>query len=76
MRDLHRIGCDFLTIGQYLRPTSSRRPVAAFVPPEQFSIYRTWGKELGFSFVASGPYVRSSYNAFEALSGVLSLPSI
>ncbi len=65
MEDLRKAGCEILTVGQYLRPTAAHRPVAEFVPPEQFEQYRRWGEELGFSFVASGPYVRSSYNAFE-----------
>lgn len=66
-RDLREVGCDLLTIGQYLRPTPAHREVAEFVPPGRFEIYRAWALELGFSFVASAPYVRSSYNAFEAL---------
>ncbi len=65
MIDLREVGCDILTIGQYLQPTPSHRPVSSFVPPETFSLYRRWGGELGFCSVASGPYVRSSYNAWE-----------
>ncbi len=68
LEDLREAGCDLLTIGQYLQPTPIHRPVAEFIPPEQFDLYRSWGEEMGFSFVASAPYVRSSYNAFEALS--------
>ena len=71
MVDLREVGCDLLTVGQYLQPTPSAWPVADFVTPESFSLYRSWGEELGFSFVASGPYVRSSYNAWEALKGAL-----
>ncbi len=67
LRDLRAVGCDLLTIGQYLRPTPAHRPVAQFLPPDRFELYRAWALELGFSFVASAPYVRSSYNAFEAL---------
>ncbi len=63
--DLRRVGCDLLTIGQYLQPTPHHRQVTAFIPPEQFLAYRTLAKRLGFSTVASGPYVRSSYNAYE-----------
>ena len=66
MKDLRAIGCDLLTIGQYLKPTPHHRQVSFFVLPEQFDRYRQWGNTLGFEFVASGPYVRSSYNAFEA----------
>ena len=67
MEDLRAAGCQILTVGQYLRPTLNHREVGEFVPPERFELYRQWGEELGFSFVASAPYVRSSYNAFEAL---------
>ena len=66
MMDLREAGCQILTVGQYLRPTLMHRAVSEFVPPERFELYRQWGEELGFSFVASAPYVRSSYNAFEA----------
>ncbi|MBI3614914.1 MAG: lipoyl synthase [Candidatus Omnitrophica bacterium] len=69
MEDLRGAGCDLLTIGQYLQPTLDHPKVTAFVEPEQFEDYRTWAQALGFSFTASAPYVRSSYNAFEALRG-------
>lgn len=67
MADLKGAGCDILTVGQYLRPTPEHLPVAEFLSPEAFERYRAWGQAMGFSFVASGSYVRSSYNAFEAL---------
>ena len=67
MEDLREAGCSILTIGQYLRPTLVHREVAEFIPPEWFAEYRRWGEQMGFGFVASAPYVRSSYNAFEAL---------
>lgn len=67
MTDLREAGCEILTIGQYLRPTPAHAPVREFVSPERFQEYRVWGLEMGFSFVASAPYVRSSYNAFEAM---------
>ncbi|MCM8811892.1 MAG: lipoyl synthase [Candidatus Omnitrophica bacterium] len=66
--DLRSVGCDFLTIGQYLQPTPAHRPVGEFVILEQFEEYKEWAYEAGFSFVASGPYVRSSYNAYEAFA--------
>ena len=69
MEDLREAGCELLTIGQYLQPTLDQAKVIDFISPEQFLVYRAWGRELGFSFVASAPYVRSSYNAFEALRG-------
>lgn len=69
MKDLRGTGCELLTIGQYLQPTLNQAKVLEFVSPELFLVYRAWGQEMGFSFVASAPYVRSSYNAFESLRG-------
>jgi lipoic acid synthetase len=63
MEDLHSVGVDILTIGQYLQPTKNHLPVAEFVTPEQFKKYETQGLEMGFKFVSSGPLVRSSYHA-------------
>lgn len=63
MRDLRTHGCDMLTIGQYLRPSRHHLPVQRYVTPEQFEIFRLAGLEMGFSQVASGPLVRSSYHA-------------
>lgn len=65
MRDLRAVGCDFLTVGQYLRPTPKHLEVQQFVHPEQFARYERIGMELGFKYVASGPLVRSSYKAGE-----------
>jgi len=65
MRDLRAIGCRFLTVGQYLRPTPSHLEVVEFIPPERFSRYEQMGLALGFEYVASGPLVRSSYKAGE-----------
>ena len=62
---LHPEVVDFLTIGQYLRPTAWNLEVKEYVPPQQYEWYRTKGLELGFKYVASGPYVRSSYKAGE-----------
>lgn len=67
MEDLRGAGCQLLTIGQYLQPTLAQRPVTESVPLERYAEYRQWGMDLGFEHVASGPYVRSSYNAYEAL---------
>lgn len=63
MRDLREHGCDMLTIGQYLRPSRHHLPVQRYVAPEQFEVFKTLGMEMGFSHVASGPLVRSSYHA-------------
>ncbi len=56
---------DFLTIGQYLRPSARHLPVVEFVHPEVFAKYKVLGEQKGFKYVASGPLVRSSYRAGE-----------
>lgn len=63
MHDLRAVGCDILTVGQYLQPTRNNLPVLAFVTPEQFEAYGRDARDLGFGHVASGPKVRSSYHA-------------
>lgn len=65
LRDLRSAGVDAVTIGQYLRPTMRHLPVNEFVPPSVFKEYEAIGRDLGFAFVASGPFIRSSYNAIE-----------
>jgi lipoic acid synthetase len=65
MADLRAVGCDFLTIGQYLQPTRKHLEVVEFLPPERFAAWERQGLELGFKYVASGPLVRSSYKAGE-----------
>ena len=67
MHDLLNAGCDILTIGQYLSPSTAKRhlKVERFVSPEQFAEYQRVGKELGFKHVMSAPLVRSSYIAEE-----------
>jgi lipoic acid synthetase len=65
LRDLRVAGVDAVTIGQYLRPTMKHLPVHTFVPPDEFKEYEMIGEDLGFAFVASAPFVRSSYNAIE-----------
>ena len=69
MGDLQRSGCGVLTIGQYLAPSADHWPVARFVEPEQFDRYRAEALAMGFAAVASGPLVRSSYNAQDLLPG-------
>ena len=71
LRDLRDAGCDLLTIGQYLQPRQDRLPVVRFVPPKEFEEYRTIGEEMGFKAVASGPFVRSSFHAFEMFKTTL-----
>ncbi len=63
MRDLRAHGCEMLTLGQYLQPSRDHLPVDRFVTPEEFSQLREVGERMGFSNVASGPMVRSSYHA-------------
>lgn len=65
MRDLRGIGVSFFTIGQYLRPSLNHYPVKEYVHPEVFTAYEKMGEALGFTFVAAGPFVRSSYKAGE-----------
>jgi len=68
MGDLLRVGCELLTIGQYLAPSAGHVPVARYVLPATFDEYARCGTAMGFRGVASGPLVRSSYRA-EALLG-------
>jgi lipoic acid synthetase len=63
MADLRRHGCDMLTLGQYLQPSRDHLPVARYVTPETFDEFRARADQMGFSNVASGPMVRSSYHA-------------
>ena len=63
MKDLRAVGCDLLTITQYLRPTPRHHPVERWVKPEEFVELREEALELGFAGVMSGPLVRSSYRA-------------
>jgi len=65
MKDLRSVDVDFLTIGQYLRPSLRHLPVVEYVHPDKFKTYETKGLELGFKYVAAGPNVRSSYRAGE-----------
>jgi lipoic acid synthetase len=65
LADLRRVGCDLLTLGQYLQPTLKHLPVVEFVTPEKFAEYGARAREMGFQHVASAPMVRSSYHADE-----------
>jgi lipoyl synthase len=62
--DLRRVGCDILTLGQYLRPTREHLPVERYVAPAEFDRLGSIARELGFRHVESGPLVRSSYHAW------------
>jgi lipoic acid synthetase len=69
MDELRAAGVDILTLGQYLRPTVNHLPVMRFVAPDEFNRYREWGLARGFRECVSGPLVRSSYRAEQALAG-------
>jgi len=72
LKDMRAHDIDAVTIGQYLRPTMRHLPVVRYVHPDEFKAYEDLGNELGFAFVASGPFVRSSYNAVAFSEKVLS----
>jgi lipoic acid synthetase len=63
--DLLEVGCNVLTLGQYLQPSREHLPVECFIHPAQFDQWKDTALEMGFSQVASGPFVRSSYHAQE-----------
>lgn len=65
MKDLRRVSCDIMTIGQYLQPYEKRLPVERFVTPQEFQQWRDIGMDLGFRHVESSPLTRSSYHARE-----------
>jgi lipoic acid synthetase len=65
LADLRAVGCDTLTLGQYLAPTLKHIPVARFVPPEEFDRLAALARTMGFKKVVAGPFVRSSYHADE-----------
>jgi lipoic acid synthetase len=75
LADLRGIGCDLLTIGQYLAPSMEHIPVAEYIVPGQFQYYQQVAKQLGFPYAACGPLVRSSYRAAEGFSQNRSLSS-
>ncbi len=61
--DLRKTSCDFISIGQYLAPSLDSYPVKNYIEPREFDWYKTQAQSLGFKYVSSGPYVRSSYLA-------------
>jgi len=65
LRDLRAVGCDILTLGQYLRPSHDHLPVERYVTPAEFAELRSAAMAMGFRHVESGPLVRSSYHAWE-----------
>ena len=71
LADLAEAGVSIITIGQYLQPTGQHVPVARYIPPEEFDLYKDWGEAAGIAQVVSGPFVRSSYRAAETARAVL-----
>jgi lipoic acid synthetase len=69
--DLMEVGCQMLTLGQYLQPSREHLKVERFVPPEEFDEWREIALEMGFKAVASGPFVRSSFHAEELYGSVM-----
>jgi len=63
MQDLRKVGCSYLSLGQYLAPSKRHQPVVAYLEPQLFDQLRDEALALGFRHVESGPYVRSSYHA-------------
>ena len=68
MRDLRAHHVDILTVGQYLQPTKKHLPIVRYVPADEFAALKTAGYEMGFRHVESGPLVRSSYHAADAMA--------
>jgi lipoic acid synthetase len=71
LADLNAVGVDVVTIGQYLRPTARHRKIHRYVHPDVFEEYKLIGEAFGISHVESGPLVRSSYHARQALEAAL-----
>lgn len=68
MRDLRASNVDILTLGQYLRPSLKHLPIIRHVPPDEFAALKRLGYEMGFRHVESGPLVRSSFHAADAVA--------
>lgn len=73
LKDLHEVGCDIITMGQYLQPNHHKLLVKEFVTPQQFKCYEEYGYSLGIKNMYCGPFIRSSYNALEVLQKAESL---
>ena len=76
LRDLSAIGCDIVTIGQYLKPSPHHLPIKKWVTPDSFKRWEQIGKDLGISHVEASPLTRSSYHARQALESTSSMPVI
>lgn len=73
MRDLRQSQVDILTLGQYLRPSPKHLPIIRYITPEEFAEYRQAGYAMGFQHVESGPLVRSSYHASDAVEPLVTI---
>ena len=69
MKELRTIGCDIMTIGQYLQPSKDHVDVVEYVALETYEKYKQIGSKLGFKYIAAGPMVRSSYQAYKQFKG-------
>ena len=74
LSDLRAVGCDLVTIGQYLRPSAAHYPVIEYVHPETFDRYTQAARRMGFQGVMCGPFVRSSFHAGELLGAAVNQP--
>ena len=74
LADLAGVGCDIVTIGQYLRPTTHHLPVARWADPAEFGRWKQIGEHLGIGHVEASPLTRSSYHAKDAAASVSPLP--
>ena len=70
MKDLLEVGCSYLSIGQYLSPSSKHSKVVEFIEPEKFEYYKNIGLNMGFKYIKSSPYTRSSYMAHQYGKGI------
>ncbi len=70
LEDLYKVGCKIVTIGQYLAPSLEHYPVIEYIEPSRFKYYKRLAYEIGFIYVASDPFVRSSYMAHEAMIAI------
>lgn len=71
LKDLRAVDCNVVTFGQYLRPRKRHLPVERYVPPEEFTQWKQTAEDMGFTYCASGPLVRSSYKAGEFFMSAL-----
>ena len=69
MKELRDVDCDIMTIGQYLQPSKNHVDVVEYVSLEDYDFYKNKGKDLGFKYIAAGPMVRSSYQAYKQFKG-------